>query len=127
MGLAKHIGDPKRDDSLTKENVKDLAQIMGVLSTEAAVAQLPKLDRAMAAWKSEKTPLKESMIQGVEPPSLKHELCSATPFWFSLWFGEQHYWILHVMYTAVFLAIIILYDYIIILYQNKQLEKPQHL
>ena len=38
--LANHIGDPRRDDSLTKENVKDLAQIMGVLSTEAAVSQL---------------------------------------------------------------------------------------
>ena len=67
MGLAKHIGDPKRDDSLTKENVKEVAQNMGVLSTEAAVAQL---ERAMAAWKAEKTRLKESMLQGVEPPFL---------------------------------------------------------
>ena len=45
---SKHIGDPKRDDSLIKENVNDLAQIMGVLSSEAAVAQLPKFDKAMA-------------------------------------------------------------------------------
>ena len=78
--LAHHIGDPRRDDSLTKENVKDLAQIMGVLATEAAVAQLPKLDLAMATWKAEKTRLRDSMLQGIQPPSLKHELASATLF-----------------------------------------------
>ena len=78
--LANHIGDPRRDDSLTKENVKDLAQIMGVLSAEAAVSQLPKLDMAMSAWKAEKSRLRESMLQGVQPPSLKHELASATLF-----------------------------------------------
>ena len=50
--LANHIVDPRRDDSLTNENVKDMAQIMRVLSTEAAVAQLPKLDKVMAVWKA---------------------------------------------------------------------------
>ena len=78
--LAKHIGDPKRNDSLTKENVKDLAQIMGVLSTEAAVAQLPRFDKAMAAWKAEKTHLRNTMLQGIEPPSLTTELGSTTLF-----------------------------------------------
>ena len=78
--LAKHIGDPKRNDSLTKENVKDLAQIMGVLSTETAVALLPKFDKAMAAWKAEKTRIKGAMLKGIEPPSLLTELGSTTLF-----------------------------------------------
>ena len=87
--LAKHIGDPKREDSLTKENVKDLAQIMGVLSTEAAVAQLPKFDKAMATWKTEKTRLRNSMLQGIERPSLKTELGSATLFCEGLFPGKR--------------------------------------
>merc|ERR1711973_1076085 len=35
---------------------------------------------AMSAWKAEKSRLRESMLQGVQPPSLKHELASATLF-----------------------------------------------
>ena len=96
--LANHIGDPRRDDSLTKENVKDLAQIMGVLSTEAAVSQLPKLDMAMTAWKAEKTRLRESMLKGIQPPSLKHELASTTLFCEGL-FPEKRFKELDVEYA----------------------------
>ena len=78
--LAQHIGGPKTVDNLSKESIKDLVQIMGVLSTESAVAQMPKLDKAVALWKAEKKSLRDSITKGVKPDSLKTSLESSSLF-----------------------------------------------
>ena len=78
--LAKHIGGPKTVDNLSKESIKDLVQIMGILSTESAVAQMPKLDRAVALWRKEKSDLRNTITQGVRPDSLKTSLEASSLF-----------------------------------------------
>ena len=78
--LAKHIGGPKTVDNLSKESIKELVQIMGILSTESVVAQMPKLDRAVALWSKEKRDLRDTITQGVKPDSLKTGLEASSLF-----------------------------------------------
>ena len=53
--MAKHIGGANLKDSLTKEQLKELVQVLGTLGTEAALPILPKFERQVSLFKAEKT------------------------------------------------------------------------
>ena len=82
--LAKHLGGPKLIESLEKPALKELIQIMGILSTETALALLPKLDHAMNLWRTEKLRLRDEVLRGVKPPSLQVGLKDSPVFTESL-------------------------------------------
>ena len=51
--LAKHIGGANLKDSLSKEQLKELIQVLGTLGTEAAIPILSKFERQVSLFKAE--------------------------------------------------------------------------
>ena len=72
--LADHIGGANLKDTLSKEGLKELAQVMGVLSAESAQALLPLADHRAALFEAEKKRMREVSIRGICPPSIQIEL-----------------------------------------------------
>ena len=83
--LAKHIGGANQKDALTKEQLKELIQVIGTLGTEAALPILPKFDRQGALFKTEKKRLREGVIAGIEPHEVQAILREAPLFSEGLW------------------------------------------
>ena len=72
--LAEHLGGANLKDTLTKESLKELAQVMGVLSSETAQALLPLADHRAALFEAEKKRLREVSIKGISPLSIQMDL-----------------------------------------------------
>ena len=72
--LAEHLGGANLKDTLTKESLKELAQVMGVLSSESAQALLPLADHRAALFEAEKKRLREVAIKGICPLSIQMDL-----------------------------------------------------
>ena len=83
--LAKHIGGANLKDSLNKEQLKELIQVIGTLGTEAALPILPRFDRQVALFKAEKQRLREGVIAGIEPHEVQAVLREAPLFAEGLW------------------------------------------
>ena len=83
--LAKHIGGANQKDALTKEQLKELIQVIGTLGTEAALPILPKFDRQVSLFKAEKKRLREGVIAGIEPHEVQAVLREAPLFSEGLW------------------------------------------
>ena len=83
--LAKHIGGANHKDALTKEQLKELIQVIGTLGTEAALPVLPRFDRQVALFKAEKKRLREGVIAGIEPHEVQAVLREAPLFSEGLW------------------------------------------
>ena len=83
--LAKHIGGANLKDALTKEQLKELVQVLGTLGTEAALPILPKFDRQVSLFKAEKSRLREGVIAGIEPHEVQAILRDAPLFSDGLW------------------------------------------
>ena len=83
--LAKHIGGANQKDALTKEQLKELIQVIGTLGTEAALPILPRFDRQVALFKTEKKRLREGVIAGIEPHEVQAILREAPLFSEGLW------------------------------------------
>ena len=83
--LAKHIGGANLKDSLSKEQLKELIQVLGTLGTEAALPILPRFDRQVALFKAEKQRLREGVIAGIEPHEVQAVLREAPLFGEGLW------------------------------------------
>ena len=83
--MAKHIGGANLKDSLTKEQLKELVQVLGTLGTEAALPILPKFERQVSLFKAEKTRLREGVIAGIEPHEVQALLRDAPLFSEGLW------------------------------------------
>ena len=83
--LAKHIGGANLKDALTKEQLKELVQVLGTLGTEAALPILPKFDRQVSLFKAEKSRLREGVIAGIEPHEVQAMLRNAPLFSDGLW------------------------------------------
>ena len=83
--LAKHIGGANLKDSLSKEQLKELIQVIGTLGTEAALPILPRFDRQVALFKAEKKRLREGVIAGIEPHEVQAVLRDAPLFSEGLW------------------------------------------
>ena len=72
-------------DSLTKEQLKELIQILGTLGTEAALPILSKFERQVSMFKAEKGRLREGIIAGIEPHEVQALLRDAPLFSEGLW------------------------------------------
>lgn len=72
--LAEHLGGANIKDTLTRESLKELAQVMGVLSSESAQALLPLADHRAALFEAEKKRLREVAIKGFCPLSIQLDL-----------------------------------------------------
>ena len=83
--LAKHIGGANLKDSLSKEQLKELIQVLGTLGTEAALPILPRFDRQVALFKAEKQRLREAVIAGIEPHEVQAILREAPLMGEGLW------------------------------------------
>ena len=83
--LAKHIGGANQKDALTKEQLKELIQVIGTLGTEAALPILPRFDRQVTLFKTEKKRLREGGIAGIEPHEVQAVLREAPLFSEGLW------------------------------------------
>ena len=83
--LAKHIGGANQKDALTKEQLKELIQVIGTLGTEAALPILPRFDRQVSLFKAEKKRLREGVIAGIEPHEVQAILREAPLFSEGLW------------------------------------------
>ena len=83
--LAKHIGGANQKDALTKEQLKELIQVIGTLGTEAALPILPRFDRQVSLFKVEKKRLREGVIAGIEPHEVQAILREAPLFSEGLW------------------------------------------
>ena len=82
---AKHIGGANLKDALTKEQLKELVQVLGTLGTEAALPILPKFERQVALFKAKKSRLREAVIAGIEPHKVQALLRDAPLFSDGLW------------------------------------------
>ena len=83
--LAKHIGGANLKDALTKDQLKELVQVLGTLGTEAALPILPKFERQVSLFKAEKSRLREEVIAGIEPHEVQALLRDAPLFSEGLW------------------------------------------
>ena len=83
--MAKHIGGANLKDSLNKEQLKELIQVLGTLGTEAALPILSKFERQVSLFKAEKGRLREGVIAGIEPHEVQALLRDAPLFSEGLW------------------------------------------
>ena len=83
--LAKHIGGANQKDSLGKEALKELIQVLGTLGTEAAIPILSKFERQVSLFKAEKGRLREGVIAGIEPHEVQALLREAPIFSEGMW------------------------------------------
>ena len=83
--MAKHVGGPNLKDSLTKEQLKELIQVLGTLGTEAALPILSKFERQVSMFKAEKGRLREGVIAGIEPHEVQALLRDAPLFSEGMW------------------------------------------
>ena len=72
--IADNIGGANLKDSISKEALKELVQVIGTLSREAAVALLPLVDHKAALFSKEKTDLRKVAFKGIRPPSIQIHL-----------------------------------------------------
>ena len=83
--LAKHIGGANQKDSLGKDALKELIQVLGTLGTEAAIPILSKFERQVSLFKAEKGRLREGVIAGIEPHEVQALLREAPLFSEGMW------------------------------------------
>ena len=83
--LAKHIGGANQKDSLGKDALKELIQVLGTLGTEAAIPILSKFERQVSLFKAEKGRLREGVIAGIEPHEVQALLREAPLFSAGMW------------------------------------------
>ena len=72
--IADNIGGANLKDSISKEALKELVQVIGSLSREAAVALLPLADHKAALFAKEKTDLRKVAYNRIRPPSIQMDL-----------------------------------------------------
>ena len=72
--IADNIGGANLKDSISKEALKELVQVIGSLSREAAVALLPLADHKAALFAKEKTDLRKVAYNRIRPPSIQIDL-----------------------------------------------------
>ena len=72
-------------DSLTKEQLKELIQVLGTLGTAAALPILSKFERMVSLFKAEKGRLREGVVAGIEPHEVQALLRGAPLFSKGLW------------------------------------------
>ena len=88
--MALHLGGMDSDAVPDKAGLKNLIQVMGVLSTEAAMAMLPRFDLQTQLFAAEKKSLREKVLKGVKPPSTAIELLK-TPIFTPGLFPEEEF------------------------------------
>ena len=72
--IADNIGGANLKDSISKEALKELVQVIGSLSREAAIALLPLADHKAALFAKEKTDLRKVAYNKIRPPSIQMDL-----------------------------------------------------
>ena len=72
--IADNIGGANLKDDISKEALKELVQVIGILSREAAVALLPLADHKAALFSKEKSDLRKIAYKGIRPPSIQINL-----------------------------------------------------
>ena len=67
--IALHLGQLSSQSSSDQVDLRALIQVMGVLSTESALALLPRFDRQSQLYATEKRSVREKVLKGIKPPS----------------------------------------------------------
>ena len=83
--LAKHIGGANQKDSLSKEALKELIQVLGTLGTKAAIPILSKFERQVSLFKAEKGRLRDLVTAGIKPHEVQALLRKAPIFSEGMW------------------------------------------
>ena len=77
VSLARHVAELKPEVLPNQAKLRELVDVLGVLSTESALSILPDFDRQTQLFKAEKKALRERVLKNIKPPSTSIALMNA--------------------------------------------------